>query len=326
MHAADYKDRPFSAAGYNCSKGTSQEKQSQEKGNTSCNNAETSILKTYAEGHMVSASHMHIENRTTSPSQTTDQDRASTSLLQTRVEEATCAPSSTPSPLAEVAPPSPTKVQNSVDSSLSLCDSGSESSYITRQSKNTIELQPEENESPKISLQKRGGIAVEASHNIAIIIPDTHVSELAKTSSKDLDGPKDASLSPACSNGCKTCGQIEPGDAGDNRKKPGEPSVSARKDAADVSVSSSTSSLESHKPHHNSMSSEEEEDSKKHEQSPAGEKYIGMKKKHILCPKVLPPTWEMIISTAVSVGLSVDAVTRAFCSDPVDLPDKPRYV
>ena len=46
--------------------------------------------------------------------------------------------------------------------------------------------------------------------------------------------------------------------------------------------------------------------------------------KHVLCPKAPPPSRSAVEASAASVGLAVDPVTRAFCSHPADLPDRPR--
>ncbi|KAK7493090.1 hypothetical protein BaRGS_00015611 [Batillaria attramentaria] len=46
--------------------------------------------------------------------------------------------------------------------------------------------------------------------------------------------------------------------------------------------------------------------------------------RYVLCPKAPPPSRELVDLTAVSHGLSAESATRAFCSNPADLPDRPR--
>ena len=46
--------------------------------------------------------------------------------------------------------------------------------------------------------------------------------------------------------------------------------------------------------------------------------------KYVLCPKAPPPSRSAVEASAASVGLAVEPVTRAFCSHPTDLPDRPR--
>ena len=44
----------------------------------------------------------------------------------------------------------------------------------------------------------------------------------------------------------------------------------------------------------------------------------------ILRPKILPPSWNHVTDTALSHGLNLANNQEAFCSNPDDLPDKPR--